>query len=225
MAKYFYNLILPILIILFISLFDIQIAGLFYEPGIKWKYFDHYFWHLMYHRGAAPVVIILITSGALLLLSFFIKKISKFRIHFLYLLTVIVVVQFFIIEPLKNTWGRPRPGEIKEFAGVYEYVMPFVPKFELFGNKHDGKSFPSSHGSAAFLPLALYFVFKDKYKKLAIGCFVFGMANGLAIGLTRMLQGAHFISDIATSFFIVFIIAKIAYEIFYNPKNDKNSEK
>lgn len=201
-------------LILLISLFELDffIPRLLYNPTLvpPWPNFDAPLWNFLYHYG--PVLPLSI--GILALAGLFIKKFKEYRRHFIFIILVILVAPGLIVQSLKNTWGRPRPGELIEFGGIYEYHAVYQPNFKLIGNPDDGKSFPSGHAAIGFSLMLFYFILRKKYKKAAISALIFSIFFGLLLGTTRIIQGGHFISDIITSFFIVFVVCSIFNFIF-----------
>src|SRR5512145_67466 len=134
----------------------------------------------MYRYGGALAVIIFFASLILMVLSVFINKLKSVRRDLLYIIIVMATAQFLIVEVSKNTMGRPRPGEITQFGGKHEYVQPMIPNPALFGDPDDGKSFPSSHVSAAFLPVILFFVFiRRRINTLAYTFLCLASTNGI----------------------------------------------
>lgn len=93
---------------------------------------------------------------------------------------------------LKNYMGRPRPSQIVQFGGAHE----FVPAFQYSNACQKNCSFVSGHASVGFVFLGS-----------AFGCrrrFILSVFSGAVIGLVRMAQGGHFLSDIVFSFFFVY---------------------
>jgi lipid A 4'-phosphatase len=109
----------------------------------------------------------------------------------------------------KLGWARPRPSQCHEFGGD----MSFVPVGNLFmppsKSASFGKysSFPSGHAAVAFYYLmAPGFVISRKRPRVA-GCFFIGaILLGGAMGIVRILQGAHFFSDVMWSGGIVYFV-------------------
>ena len=99
----------------------------------------------------------------------------------------------------KENWGRARPRQILEFGGTQEFSPPLLISDQCASNC----SFVSGDASMAFAMLAPALLVK-KYQKPAIWAALF---FGLLIGLTRMVQGAHFLSDVI--FAGVFVIATV----------------
>jgi lipid A 4'-phosphatase len=98
----------------------------------------------------------------------------------------------------KNTVGRPRPVQVDVFGGPKSYQGPFV----IGQDPGSHKSFCSSHAAAGFALMGL-----------GLGCgpvwrrrwFLIGTVAGAAVGMGRILQGGHFLSDIIFAFYAVWL--------------------
>lgn len=89
--------------------------------------------------------------------------------------------------------------------------MKFLPVGEWGSRSLPNSSFPSGHASVAFFLMGLGFVVSPNRSWLRRGFFVGGIAYGLAMGFTRVLQGGHFISDVLWAGAIVYFVA-VAYQ-------------
>jgi lipid A 4'-phosphatase len=90
---------------------------------------------------------------------------------------------------LKDNWGRARPKQVVEFNGTKSFSPPLLPVRECPRNC----SFVSGEAASAFLPLyAAAAVMPQNAILLAVG----GTLLGLAAGAIRIVQGAHFLSDV-----------------------------
>ena len=205
MKRAIYTLLIFIAIIALISILglDIKTSSLFFSKDGGWIYTHFPLWSFMYEYG--PILPISIGSIALLILifSFIIKKLSPARNKALFLVLVILIAPGFIAQTLKVTWGRPRPCEITNYNGKLEFSTPFEPNFKMTGNKSTGNSFPSGHAAIGFYTVALYFVFRKKWILAA------AIMYGTLMGAARMAQGDHFLSDVVSSFFIVYICMEL----------------
>jgi membrane-associated PAP2 superfamily phosphatase len=99
----------------------------------------------------------------------------------------------------KGLAGRPRPSDLLEFGGPWEFHRPFE-----FGVPGRGASFPSGHAAAAFYFFAFYFLWQGRKRWLA---FFGTLAFGALMGTARILQGGHFLSDVCFSGCVDFILA------------------
>jgi lipid A 4'-phosphatase len=90
---------------------------------------------------------------------------------------------------LKDNLGRARPRDVVEFGGAKAFTPAFVPSAECLRNC----SFVSGEASsiyASFFALALVV---PQYRMVLLAT---GIAGGTLAGAIRMLQGAHFLSDV-----------------------------
>jgi lipid A 4'-phosphatase len=98
---------------------------------------------------------------------------------------------------LKDHWGRARPSQIVAFGGAKQFTPALEPSDQCDRNC----SFPAGHPAIGF-----YFVsFAMLIAAARPRRIVFGAAilAGALLGLMRMAQGAHFLSDVAFSGLIV----------------------
>ncbi len=97
---------------------------------------------------------------------------------------------------LKDQWGRARPASVEQFGGDRLYTPPLQPARQCNVNC----SFVSGHASAAFaLLLGPYWLTRRRRWLVA------GILAGAAVGLGRMLQGAHFLSDVVFAFWAIYL--------------------
>lgn len=106
----------------------------------------------------------------------------------------------FVHEVLKEVYSRPRPRQVQEFGGDYQ----FVPTLHRASACENCYSFVSGHASAGFMVVALAILYKGRRRCILTSLSIF---LGLFIGLARIIQGAHFLSDIIFAGLTVFIIA------------------
>ena len=118
---------------------------------------------------------------------------------------------------LKDHVGRPRPYSVIELKntqvaseeGHARAVMHYVAPFVLSNACHKNCSFVSGHASAGFVFIALGYVYTLYRRRIFwLSC----LAGGI-IGLARVVQGAHFFSDVIFSF--VFTYAGILMCVFF----------
>jgi lipid A 4'-phosphatase len=90
---------------------------------------------------------------------------------------------------LKDHWGRARPAQVAEFGGSKRFTVPLAVADQCPRNC----SFVSGEASSTYVAFyAAAALFPQWSAALAIA----GTVAGLATGLIRMAQGAHFLSDI-----------------------------
>jgi len=106
----------------------------------------------------------------------------------------------------KKYTGRPRPREITAFGGNHQYHNVF----EL-GVPGRGHSFPAGHPSTGFMLFSLYYSLRSRRRRQARAWWGAGMVYGCVMGLGRIIQGAHFLSDVLWSGGMTLAAARIAH--------------
>ena len=90
---------------------------------------------------------------------------------------------------LKDHSGRPRPVDVLQFRGSSVYVAPFA----FDGACDHNCSFVAGDPSAAFALAAPALLLPACRRKWGIAA---ALGLGIAVGLLRMYQGGHFLSDV-----------------------------
>lgn len=106
-------------------------------------------------------------------------------------------------ETLKELWGRVRPYELSATNHFTNWLTINGP------NGH--KSFPSGHTMAG--TLAIVFTWFIENKKQRQIWFVISIIYGIIVAISRIVIGAHFLSDVTFSFFITLFIIYILREL------------
>lgn len=188
---------------------DIEIAGLFFNwdgVGNPWPLQDYWLWRGLYDFGLPSVVVAGVIALFVALRNQFIHSHVGLRNPALYFLAVILLGPLLMVNlVLKDHWGRPRPREVVEFNGHYDYQPPVV-----VGDS-GRKSFVCGHCSSGYMLFAFYFML-DKGKNLALLCT---LLYSFLIGFARMTAGGHFVSDILWSGYVVFGVCWFLYYIVF----------
>lgn len=201
-------LILLTFIISFFN-FDIKVQKLFYHPDSSsvWYLKNHPFWQFGYHYGTLPAILLAFAALIGFILSWIKPKLKNLRRYFLLIILTLIIGPGLLINAVfKDHWGRPRPRQVQQFGGNWEFKEVWQP-----GTPGKGKSFPCGHCSMGFFFITLYYCFKRKHKVLAYASFAFSIALGMFIGFARISQGGHFLSDGLWAWGITFITATILY--------------
>jgi lipid A 4'-phosphatase len=119
---------------------------------------------------------------------------------------------------LKNTMGRPRPVQVEQFGGPLAYHAPFVPGDDI----KNQRSFVSSHAAAGFALIGLGLACGPVWRRRWL---LIGIVTGGVIGLGRMMQGGHFISDIIFSFYVVWLSCEFVALIDRRLQHRKSTSK
>jgi lipid A 4'-phosphatase len=120
----------------------------------------------------------------------------------------------------KENLGRARPRDVVEFGGTKAFTPPLVPASECSRNC----SFISGEASsiyASFFALALLL---PQYRAALL---VGGIAIGTLAGIVRIIQGAHFLSDVLFAGIIMAITVSLLHIAFIglwrNPRQTWNA--
>jgi lipid A 4'-phosphatase len=107
-------------------------------------------------------------------------------------MVVVLGIGLLVHTVLKDGMGRPRPRDVQAFAGPTAFVPVFVPSQFCQTNC----SFVSGHAAVGFalMSLGMFGIRRKRQFWLFTGLFVGGL-----IGLARISQGGHFLSDIVFS--------------------------
>lgn len=201
---------------------DLLIQKQFYRAETGWFLQNAFPWKLLYHHSNLPGLVLAVGSLILLGISFWKQSLLKFRKIFLYFVLIMAIAPGLIINlVLKDNWGRPRPRNIIEFNGIYQYEKPLE-----IDKSSSGKSFPCGHASMGFYLIAPYFILRKKKKMLSQVFLVTGLLLGGLIGLARIVQGGHYASDVIWAGGIVYLTsAGIYYLLNLDKKLFLNSQK
>jgi lipid A 4'-phosphatase len=217
------ELILPVTLLILISVI-INITGLdlifqnkFFSPESGWILRNSQPWKFIYHYGNIPALILSIGALIILLLSAYKSKFNKYVKQALFLILVMAIGPGLLINSvLKDNWGRPRPRNVQDFGGKHQFeqVLTIDPE-------SPGKSFPCGHASMGFYFFVLFFIFRKKRLKLANISLVFALLWGSFIGLARIVQGGHFLSDVIWTAGLMYLVTSL---IFFFMKLDRFPE-
>ena len=173
--------------------------------------------HYYYGDVSVPVGInilhYVLTVGAVVAIILVYRKYSPeqlraFRKPALYLLTVIFA-EILIVNVLKIVWARPRMRSLAsadEFKTWWQIGGPL--------NSEEFKSFPSGHSANAIALLAFAAFIPEGRKVLKSRFTIFAILWGILTALSRVVIGAHFLSDVIAAILIVMGIMAIAKKIY-----------
>jgi lipid A 4'-phosphatase len=97
---------------------------------------------------------------------------------------------------LKDHWGRARPTQVTEFGGTQIFSPAPLPADQCARNC----SFPAGHPAMGFYLVSFALLLQDRRRSAAAGAAV---AVGALVGVARMAQGGHFLSDVVFSGLLV----------------------
>jgi len=116
-----------------------------------------------------------------------------------YLLLVLILGPGLIVSVLKDHSGRARPSTVIQFGGDRTFTPALIPAEQCERNC----SFVSAHAAMGFWFIGLAWVFNDRR------WLWFGITVGALVGLGRILQGSHYLSDVIFSFWVLYATSAV----------------
>lgn len=180
---------------------DLYVAGLFYDT--QTQSFSHnklplvQFLYQLFAFIHIPLLLGLIVAGLLIKFNKLnLKHYKKWSITFL--LTALILGPGILVNTVlkDNSIGRARPAQVDNFNGK----STFTPAFVYSGACSKNCSFVSGHAAMGFYFMILGWLFASP-RAFWGGCLV-----GVALGLTRIVQGGHFLSDVLFAFWAVYFV-------------------
>ena len=184
---------------------DRWLAAMAFDKETGWIGVNEYFWEFIYTWAPLPAWLM---GGVALLILMLGTRVVKCR---LFRKQAIFIILFLLLGPglianvlLKDNLGRPRPREVVEFNGQHQFHLFWEP-----GEAGANSSFPSGHATIAFAVIGPWFLFRRFRREDARFLLFIGIGWGTLVGITRILQGGHFLSDTLWAGGIVYIVGQL----------------
>lgn len=193
---------------------DLTLSRMSYSP-VTGSFRSGPWLDFMYEWGLIPGKLMIAGSLIILIISYPVKRYRRMRTPALYLaLTLAIGAGFITHALLKDHWGRPRPKQVVEFGGTQEYRPMWKPDFSRKAQKF--KSFPCGHCTMGFAFFAFYFLGKRQGKRwISLFGVAIALILGTGLGVTRVMQGGHFFSDVIATALIMWMTAWVFDRILY----------
>ncbi len=196
-----------LLVIIFPSL-DIDFSKLFYnnnEDGFIYR--NNEIVQLCF--TAIPILTVILCVVTSLCLLYSIVKYRTFnKIIFSWSFYIIIATSIgpglLVNHVFKEKFGRARPVQITNFNGT----KTFTPAFWISNECEHNCSFSSGHAAMGYSFTSLAYVFPIIFFTRIYSLALF---LGSVVGISRILMGGHFLSDVLTSCFVILIINHILY--------------
>ena len=187
---------------------DVSLQQKFYRDN-TWYLANTQPWLWFYEYGIYPSIIMTAVFLVFLLGSISIRRFVPYRRYaLLVVLTLIIGPGLLINGIFKDWWGRPRPRQLQQFGGKWEFREVWQQ-----GIPGKGKSFPCGHCSMGFHFVVVYYIFRNRKRIIGYGALGGSLIYGTLIGIGRMAQGGHFASDVLWSAGLTYLTATILYHI------------
>ncbi len=191
---------------------------LLFSFAIVFMPINYYFEHNP--NGIPQMWMIIAAVGAIALFAItmlLIKKVSNKKLRELrkigLILIILVITEMVLVNVVKILWARPRMRSI-------ESVDEFVHWYKINGPSNDNelKSFPSGHAANGWIMLA-YTMFLPYLKKMKKNWFmIFAIVWGTGVAVSRVVLGAHFLSDVLVGSYITILAFFMIYKIVMSKK-------
>lgn len=147
------------------------------------------------------------------------RKISDERLKELrstaILFIILVLGEVIIVNILKVVWGRPR---MRIIDSADQFRKWYIISFPSQDNNY--KSFPSGHTANAFASIAwTLLAMKDGRLNRRI-VLAAALVWGVLTALSRVVLGAHFLSDVITGGYITIFLFLLLDHLFFRKKRD-----
>lgn len=186
---------------------DQSVSDVFHSRADGWYLAEKPPWIWLYNYGTIPGLLLSLFALGMVVHGLASNRRRELtRLYLVVVLTTIIGPGIIVNGLLKSYWGRPRPRHVLEYGGQWTYRHFFQP-----GIPGKGASFPCGHCSMGFVFCTLA-VFRRRNKHAALAGLFFGLLLGGLLGAARIVQGAHFLSDVLWSMGIVLMTAAALYQ-------------
>lgn len=205
-SSIFISGIILLLVIIFPS-YDIDFSKLFYNNENGFIYRNNEIVKLCF--TSIPILtktLCLITSLYLLYLIVKNKTFNKIILSWSFYVIIATSIGpgILVNHIFKENFGRARPVQITNFQGNKIFTRAFWISKECEHNC----SFSSGHAAMGYSFTSLAYVFPPLFFTRIYSAALF---LGSIVGISRILMGGHFLSDVLTSCFVILIINHILY--------------
>lgn len=179
-------------LLMFVPGLDVAFSGLFYQNGPGF-YLDRAPFFVFVREAAPTIIIGTLVFCALLWIAGLVFQQAFLGIttpRMIYLIATLAIGPGLLVETiLKSHWGRARPNDTVFFGGHAAFTPPGWMAQECAHNC----SFTSGHAAIGFWLTAYAFLLPKEWRLTGV---MAALACGAVIGLVRVIQGAHFLSDV-----------------------------
>lgn len=185
---------------------DLKVSGLFYDHGFGWAKNE---WIRAIYWLFAKIHFLVLLILLILLVFYSVKSNVNARRASIYLFLVLLLGPGLAVNALlkNNSVGRPRPVQTIDFGGE----AAFAPVFHYSGACKRNCSFVSGHAAIGFYLMAFFWIRRKKAWLYA------GIALGSSVGLVRIMQGGHYLSDVIFAGWTVYFVCVVLSMLLPKP--------
>ena len=197
---------LTFLLVLFPEV-DISFSQLFFSEESGFLYQENFLVYQLY--ALLPLLTKLFILVCLLYLVYLVvkyrsyKRILRSGVFFL-VIAAAISPGLVVNEVFKENFGRARPRHIEEFNGKREFTGAFTMSDQCKRNC----SFSSGHAAMGYFLTAIAYTTNLLYFNRI---YFIGIVFGSLVGLSRIVMGGHFLSDVLASAFVVLFLDHVIF--------------
>jgi lipid A 4'-phosphatase len=185
---------------------DLIFSGLFFDPALdldgqtQKRFWLRHSEYLRFVFWLVDVVARVVLVAAIAITAYRVwRKHPKLLASSIVTASLVLGPALTVNSVFKEHWDRARPGQIVDFGGD----KAFSPAWAISDQCTRNCSFTSGHAAAGFAVIIGHFVSRN------LLWLWLGLISGALIGLTRIAVGAHFLSDVVFSFYVVYLVTAI----------------
>lgn len=142
---------------------------------------------------------------------------------------LVILCELAVVNLIKICWGRPRMRLVVSHPDAYFFpwwrrgIALKEPLLAAGVAADEFKSFPSAHtaNAATMLLLGLVPYLKPRLRRYRKALVAFGFGWTAVVALSRILLGAHYLTDTAVGFLIGFLSVYLICGALFRPRNTK----
>lgn len=153
------------------------------------------------------MVVIALTSLVFALFSYRLSSLKAYRLS-LWWVFAGMVISTTAVSIFKHYSVHGCPWDIEIYGGS----LPLLDLFAaLPSGAEAGGCFPAGHPSGGFALMAFYFAFMDIKPRFSVFMLWIGLLMGLLMGVVQIMRGAHFLSHVLWSGWLVWVVLLALY--------------
>lgn len=195
----------PLVLLCTFTNLDVVLSASFYDASVPQKWFLKHAapWVWLFRFGEYVVVLPTVAAAVLWCGSWVWRSWVRYRQPCLVLVLAVALGPGALVNGiLKPAWGRVRPVWCDQFDGAGAYRPWWQP-----GGFGYGRSFPSGHAAIGYVSVVGAWLVPQRRRWARRLVVAAGLAYGTLLGITRVVQGGHFASDVLWSGLLMCLIA------------------